>query len=133
MHRTRTCIRSGRQPLPYRLLQTTGITLKTGSCEPRDSDPSVAEGNDYGVIARSLLQQFVATYAGRAPKAVVRLEAGFDDAMAVLALPEPYRCRLRTTNSLERPDRGDKGSLPGTTVTASICSPANRQARSLDL
>lgn len=52
--------------------------------------------------ARTLLQQLVATYAARAPKALSALEAGFDDATAVLALPEPYRRRLRTTNSLER-------------------------------
>ncbi len=32
----------------------------------------------------------------------VRLEAGFDDAVAVLALPQPYRRLLRTTNGLER-------------------------------
>jgi putative transposase len=30
------------------------------------------------------------------------LEHGFDDATAELALPAPYRKRLRTTNSLER-------------------------------
>lgn len=30
------------------------------------------------------------------------LEAGFDDATAVLALPERYRKRLRTTNGVER-------------------------------
>jgi transposase-like protein len=30
------------------------------------------------------------------------LEAGFEDAIAVLELPERYRKRLRTTNSLER-------------------------------
>ena len=52
--------------------------------------------------ARTLLQQLGATYAARAPKALAALEAGFDDAIAVLALPEPYRRRLRTTNSLER-------------------------------
>jgi putative transposase len=52
--------------------------------------------------ARTLLQQLVTTYAARAPKAISVLEAGFDDATAVLALPEPYRRRLRTTNSLER-------------------------------
>src|SRR5258708_9748244 len=52
--------------------------------------------------ARTLLQQIVATYAERAPKAIAALEAGFDDATAVLALPEPYRQRLRTTNSVER-------------------------------
>jgi putative transposase len=52
--------------------------------------------------ARTLLQQIVATYIERAPKAIAVLEAGCDDATAVLALPEPYRRRLRTTNSLER-------------------------------
>ena len=30
------------------------------------------------------------------------LEAGFEDATAVLALPEPYRRRLRTSNGMER-------------------------------
>ncbi|MEV2310991.1 transposase, partial [Paenibacillus larvae] len=30
------------------------------------------------------------------------LESGFDDATAVLMLPERYRKRLRTTNSVER-------------------------------
>ncbi|MGI9951699.1 hypothetical protein V3F56_04975 [Moorellaceae bacterium AZ2] len=30
--------------------------------------------------------------------AVERLEAGFEDAMAVIALPEQYQKRLRTTN-----------------------------------
>ena len=30
------------------------------------------------------------------------LEEGFEDAIAVLELPERYRRRLRTTNSLER-------------------------------
>jgi len=30
------------------------------------------------------------------------LEMGFDDATAVLVLPEKYRRRLRTTNALER-------------------------------
>jgi putative transposase len=52
--------------------------------------------------ARTLLRQLVATYAERAPKAIAALEAGFEDATAVLALPEPYRQRLRTTNSVER-------------------------------
>lgn len=52
--------------------------------------------------ARTLLRQITATFAARAPKAVTILEAGFDDATAVLALPDPYRRRLRTTNSVER-------------------------------
>jgi putative transposase len=49
-----------------------------------------------------LLQQLLATFASRAPKAMATLEAGFDDATAVLALPEPYRRRLRTSNGMER-------------------------------
>lgn len=52
--------------------------------------------------ARILLQQTVETYQGKAPKAMALLEAGFDDATAVLALPERYRKRLRTTNGMER-------------------------------
>jgi putative transposase len=52
--------------------------------------------------ARVLLEQLLATYGARAPKAMATLEAGFDDATAVLALPEPYRRRLRTSNGIER-------------------------------
>src|SRR5260221_13553975 len=49
-----------------------------------------------------LLEQLLQTYAGRAPKAMETLEAGFDDASAVLVLPEPSRRRLRTSNAMER-------------------------------
>lgn len=52
--------------------------------------------------ARGVLAQIIAEFAQKAPKAVACLEEGFDDATAVLALPEPYRKRLRTTNSQER-------------------------------
>jgi transposase-like protein len=52
--------------------------------------------------ARVLLQQLLASYAAWAPKAMAALEAGFDDAMAAVALPEPYRRRLRTSNGIER-------------------------------
>src|SRR5262249_1693966 len=55
--------------------------------------------------ARVLLQNVLQTYTARAPKAMAILEAGFDDATAVLALPEPYRRRLRTSNGVERPER----------------------------
>ena len=37
-----------------------------------------------------------------APKAMITLEEGFEDIMAVMNLPEKYRKRLRTTNSIER-------------------------------
>jgi len=55
--------------------------------------------------ARDLLDAIVSEYAQKAPRAVSCLEAGFDDAMAVMALPEPYRRRLRSTNGLERLNR----------------------------
>lgn len=52
--------------------------------------------------ARMLLQQTLAAYEDKAAKAMRVLERGFDDATAVLTLPERYRKRLRTTNSVER-------------------------------
>lgn len=52
--------------------------------------------------ARTLLASFVSDYQTQAPAAVATLERGFDDATAVLALPAPYRQRLRTTNGVER-------------------------------
>lgn len=52
--------------------------------------------------ARMLLDQTLAAYSEKAAKAMRTLEAGFDDATAVLSLPEKYRKRLRTTNSVER-------------------------------
>ena len=52
--------------------------------------------------ARTLLASFVHDYQTLAPAAVATLERGFDDATAVLALPRPYRQRLRTTNGQER-------------------------------
>lgn len=48
------------------------------------------------------MQQTLAAYEEKAPKAMRILEAGFDDVTAVLSLPEKYRKRLRTTNSVER-------------------------------
>jgi putative transposase len=54
------------------------------------------------VSARARCQEILTTYEVRAPRAMATLEAGVDDATAVLTLPEPYRKRLRTTNSLER-------------------------------
>ena len=52
--------------------------------------------------ARMLLNQVLDEYRDKAPKAMEILEEGFEDAIAVLELPEPYRRRLRTTNMLER-------------------------------
>jgi transposase-like protein len=52
--------------------------------------------------ARILLQQTIASFGEKAARAIRTLETGFDDATAVLGLPEKYRKRLRTTNSVER-------------------------------
>ena len=52
--------------------------------------------------ARLLLTQTIEAFESKASKAMKVLEEGFDDATAVLALPERYRRRLRTTNSVER-------------------------------
>jgi putative transposase len=52
--------------------------------------------------ARMLLARFSADFAQHAPATVATLERGFDDATAVLALPEPYRRRLQTSNAMER-------------------------------
>lgn len=52
--------------------------------------------------ARLLLNQTLETFEKKAHKAMQILEMGFDDATAVLVLPEKYRRRLRTTNSVER-------------------------------
>jgi transposase-like protein len=52
--------------------------------------------------AKRRLAEFVERFAKSAPKAVACMEAGFEDAMAVMALPEKYRKRLRSTNMQER-------------------------------
>jgi putative transposase len=48
------------------------------------------------------LAEFVERFEKTAPQAVQCLEEGFEDALAVLALPEKYRKRLRSTNMQER-------------------------------
>ena len=52
--------------------------------------------------ARRRLDDFIERFEKKAPKAVACLEEAFEDAMAVIALPEKYRKRLRTTNMQER-------------------------------
>jgi putative transposase len=52
--------------------------------------------------ARRRLHQFCEQFEKKFPKAVKLLEEGFEDAMAVMALPAKYRKRLRTTNMQER-------------------------------
>lgn len=52
--------------------------------------------------ARGLLADVLEHFTEKAPKAMECLENGFDDAAVIMALPEPYRRRLRSTNILER-------------------------------
>ena len=52
--------------------------------------------------ARRLMKETLAIFETKAPKAMVILEEGFDDVMAVMSLPEKYRKRLRTSNIIER-------------------------------
>ena len=52
--------------------------------------------------ARSLVEEFVALYGKRFPKAVAVLEAGVGDALTYLSFPGSHHVRLRTTNMLER-------------------------------
>lgn len=59
--------------------------------------------NDTDIDAACLLlKPNVETYETKAPKVMTVLEAGFDDATAVLVLPERYRKKLRITNGIER-------------------------------
>lgn len=46
--------------------------------------------------------EIVADYRDQAPKAMERLDDGFDDAMTVMELPEALRKPVRTTNIVER-------------------------------
>jgi putative transposase len=52
--------------------------------------------------ARRHRDELIERFAKSAPKAVGCIEDGFEDAMAVMALPEKYRRRLRTANMMER-------------------------------
>ena len=54
------------------------------------------------MTAREILRRVIDNFGSRAPRAMTILEEGFDDAVAVLNLPERYRKRLRTTNGVER-------------------------------
>jgi len=54
------------------------------------------------IEARRRLAEFVERFGKSAPKVVACMEDGFEDAMAVMSLPEKYRKKLRTTNMPER-------------------------------
>ena len=62
---------------------------------------SIYEARDI-TDARRFLSETISVFEDLAPKAMLTLEEGFDDVMAVMNLPEKYRKRLRTTNSVER-------------------------------
>jgi transposase-like protein len=52
--------------------------------------------------ARERMKEALAALADKAPKAAELLEGSFDDITAVLALPQKYRVKLRTSNAVER-------------------------------
>lgn len=52
--------------------------------------------------ARELLKITIGNFSKNASKAIDILEEGFEDATSIMVLPEHYRLRLRTTNSIER-------------------------------
>jgi len=57
---------------------------------------------DAAAQARAAFGELVENLAGKAARAVEVLEDGLEDSLTVLALPEKYRRRLRTTNMAER-------------------------------
>lgn len=52
--------------------------------------------------ARKKCDSIIDEYADVAPKAMECLDNGFEDVMAIIVLPEPFRKYIRTTNHLER-------------------------------
>lgn len=54
--------------------------------------------------ARELLKGILDRYSESAPRAMELLESGFEDAIAVMNLPEPYPRKARSANGLERLD-----------------------------
>lgn len=57
--------------------------------------------DDYG-DAREAFQDLTEELTGKADNALQVLEEGFEDALAVLGLPEKYRRRMKSTNMQER-------------------------------
>lgn len=52
--------------------------------------------------ARKKCDSIIDEYADVAPKSMECLDNGFEDVMAIMVLPEPFRKYIRTTNHLER-------------------------------
>lgn len=72
-------------------------TLRTKIREIWDADDQAK--------ARALLRKLHDQFFTKAPKVIQKLEDGFDDAVANLALPKKYRRQIRTTNMVERLNR----------------------------
>lgn len=70
-------------------------------CEVTEQVKAVLHAPDVKT-AQTLLHSFLAVYQEKVPRVTELVDAAFDDVTAVLALPEPYRRRLRTTNGMER-------------------------------
>ena len=66
--------------------------------------PKLLQGKLHARIEH-ILDEVAEEFERLAPKAIERLEAGFEDAMAIVTLPEGIRRRLRTTNAVERLNR----------------------------
>lgn len=77
------------------------VTPKSLQSEIHGHVRSILHAPDHET-ARVLLDQTLDTYAQKANKAMKLLEEGLEDATAILSLPDHYRKRLRTTNSVER-------------------------------
>ena len=75
---------------------------------PAEWKEAMAEGLDRvfeaedPATAREHFEELAEKLEGEADAALDTLEAGLEDAIAVLRLPDKYRRRLRTTNTLER-------------------------------
>lgn len=100
-------VRTQFQGVPWQRCQThfmrniTDATPKALRVELKARLRAILEAPD-PAMARTLRDQVVSEFSGRAPKAMKILEEGFDDATTVMAFPESIRRRARTTNMVER-------------------------------
>jgi putative transposase len=84
------------------------LLRNVGDNSPRKAREAVIDAVKLVLYARDRVEatrhfdEFVERFAKTAPKAVACLEEAFEDAIAVLCLPEKYRRRIRSTNMQER-------------------------------
>ncbi len=90
-----------RQPSTLLMRNLLDVTPKTLQEEVYKRVRAILDAPDMRT-ARMLKNDFVEEFADKAPKAVQVLEDGFEDVTAVLAPPDRYHRRLRTTNGVER-------------------------------